>query len=108
MPKSSWPAGSPSLSSTAWHDANMRVRDVVKLGRIPHHSAFSNWSTHDDETVTAALQRVDMLDKSDQGWLSLSGGERQRVHIARALAQTPRKSCWMNRPTTWTFIIRCS
>jgi iron complex transport system ATP-binding protein len=49
-----------------------------------------------------------MLDKSDQGWLSLSGGERQRVHIARALAQTPRKSCWMNRPTTWTFIIRCS
>ena len=70
-------------------DANMRVRDVVKLGRIPHHSAFSNWSRHDDETVTAALQRVDMLDKSDQGWLSLSGGERQRVHIARALAQMP-------------------
>jgi len=70
-------------------DANMRVRDVVKLGRIPHHSAFSNWSTHDDETVTAALQRVDMLEKSAQGWLSLSGGERQRVHIARALAQTP-------------------
>ena len=70
-------------------DANMRVRDVVKLGRIPHHSPFSNWSKQDDETVTAALQRVDMLEKSDQGWLSLSGGERQRVHIARALAQTP-------------------
>jgi len=70
-------------------DANMRVRDVVKLGRIPHHSPFSNCSAHDDETVTAALQRVDMLEKSEQGWLSLSGGERQRVHIARALAQTP-------------------
>ncbi|MBK4783148.1 MAG: ABC transporter ATP-binding protein [Pantoea sp. Pent] len=70
-------------------DANMRVRDVVKLGRIPHHSPFSNWSAHDDETVTAALQRVDMLEKSEQRWLSLSGGERQRVHIARALAQTP-------------------
>lgn len=70
-------------------DANMRVRDVVKLGRIPHHSPFSNWSAHDDEAVIAALQRVDMLGKSDQGWLSLSGGERQRVHIARALAQTP-------------------
>jgi iron complex transport system ATP-binding protein len=70
-------------------EANMRVIDVVKLGRIPHHSAFSNWSTQDDETVTAALQRVDMLSKSEQGWLSLSGGERQRVHIARALAQSP-------------------
>jgi iron complex transport system ATP-binding protein len=62
---------------------------VVKLGRIPHHSPFSNWSAQDDETVTAALQRVDMLDRSEQGWMSLSGGERQRVHIARALAQTP-------------------
>ncbi|MFA9594483.1 ABC transporter ATP-binding protein [Citrobacter telavivensis] len=70
-------------------DANMRVRDVVKLGRIPHHSPFSNWSAHDDETVNAALQRVDMLEKCEQGWLSLSGGERQRVHIARALAQAP-------------------
>ncbi len=70
-------------------ESNMRVRDVVKLGRIPHHTAFSGWSTQDDETVYSALKRVDMLDKSDQGWLSLSGGERQRVHIARALAQVP-------------------
>src|SRR5471030_746608 len=70
-------------------EANMRVVDVVKLGRIPHHSPFSNWSTQDDETVTAALQRVDMLSKSEQGWQSLSGGERQRVHIARAIAQSP-------------------
>lgn len=70
-------------------EANMQVRDVVSLGRTPHHSAFSPWSQHDEETVTAALRRVDMLDKSHQGWLSLSGGERQRVHIARALAQTP-------------------
>lgn len=70
-------------------DANMRVRDVVKLGRIPHHSPFSNWSTEDDETISAALARVDMLEKSQQGWLTLSGGERQRVHIARALAQMP-------------------
>ncbi|ARJ43197.1 sugar ABC transporter substrate-binding protein [Pantoea alhagi] len=70
-------------------EANMRVRDVVKLGRIPHHSPFSSWSPRDDETVTEALQKVDMLKYSDRGWQSLSGGERQRVHIARALAQTP-------------------
>ncbi|HCH40463.1 MAG TPA: sugar ABC transporter substrate-binding protein [Enterobacter sp.] len=70
-------------------DANMRVRDVVKLGRIPHHSPFSGWTAQDDETVNQALKTVDMLHHSDQGWLSLSGGERQRVHIARALAQMP-------------------
>jgi iron complex transport system ATP-binding protein len=69
--------------------ANMRVRDVVKLGRIPHHSPFSSWHEKDEETITAALTRVDMLEKSDQGWLTLSGGEQQRVHIARALAQMP-------------------
>ncbi|MGC6389630.1 ABC transporter ATP-binding protein [Ewingella sp. S1.OA.A_B6] len=70
-------------------EANMRVVDVVKLGRIPHHTPFSNWSTQDHDTVTAALQRVNMLSKSEQGWQSLSGGERQRVHIARAIAQSP-------------------
>ncbi|YCH29231.1 ABC transporter ATP-binding protein [Erwinia sp. D4-22] len=70
-------------------EANMRVRDVVKLGRIPHHSPFSSWSREDDKIVDEALERVEMLQCSDRRWQSLSGGERQRVHIARALAQTP-------------------
>ncbi|MDR7342901.1 iron complex transport system ATP-binding protein [Pantoea alhagi] len=70
-------------------EANMSVRDVVKLGRIPHHSPFSSWNHEDDRVVDEALERVDMLKYHDRGWLSLSGGERQRVHIARALAQTP-------------------
>lgn len=70
-------------------DANIRVRDVVKLGRIPHHSPLSSWTPEDERIVNHALERVEMLDRSAQGWLSLSGGERQRVHIARALAQQP-------------------
>lgn len=70
-------------------DANIRVRDVVKLGRIPHHSPLSSWTPEDERIINDALERVEMLDRSDQGWLSLSGGERQRVHIARALAQQP-------------------
>jgi len=70
-------------------DSNIKVIDVVKLGRIPHHSPLSPWTHADDEIVTAALARVEMLDRQQQGWQSLSGGERQRVHIARALAQSP-------------------
>ncbi|EOE5507414.1 ABC transporter ATP-binding protein [Cronobacter sakazakii] len=73
----------------AMTDANIRVRDVVKLGRIPHHSPFSSWTHQDDEIVRQALERVDMFDRRDDGWQHLSGGERQRVHIARALAQSP-------------------
>jgi len=70
-------------------DANIRVGDVVKLGRTPHHSPFSSWTVADDHIVTEALERVEMADRRSQGWQSLSGGERQRVHIARALAQSP-------------------
>lgn len=88
-------------------EANMRVRDVVRLGRIPHHSPFSNWSAQDDEAITAALQRVAMLEKSEQGWLSLSGGERQRVHIARALAQSPSEIL-LDEPTNHLDIKACS
>ncbi|HGC6389071.1 TPA: ABC transporter ATP-binding protein [Cronobacter dublinensis] len=73
----------------AMTDANILVRDVVKLGRIPHHSPLSPWTRQDDEIVRQALARVDMLTRSDEGWQHLSGGERQRVHIARALAQSP-------------------
>lgn len=70
-------------------EANIRVRDVVKLGRIPHHSPLSSWTQEDEAIISAALERVEMRDRSEQGWQSLSGGERQRVHIARALAQSP-------------------
>ncbi|MGF3091135.1 ABC transporter ATP-binding protein [Cronobacter sakazakii] len=73
----------------AMTDANIRVRDVVKLGRIPHHSPLSSWTHQDDEIVRQALERVDMFDRRDDGWQHLSGGERQRVHIARALPQSP-------------------
>ena len=70
-------------------EASVRVLDVVKLGRIPHHSPLGGWTRTDDEAVAAALGRVGMMDRREQYWQSLSGGERQRVHIARALAQTP-------------------
>ncbi|MDB5614300.1 MAG: ferric enterobactin transporter ATP-binding protein [Devosia sp.] len=70
-------------------ESNVKVRDVVKLGRIPHHSPLGGWTRTDDEVVDAALERVGMSDRQQQYWQSLSGGERQRVHIARALAQAP-------------------
>ncbi|MCJ8517944.1 iron complex transport system ATP-binding protein [Pseudorhizobium tarimense] len=72
-------------------NANLRVIDVVKLGRFPHRSMFSGWSAADDTAVEEALARAGMVEKRHDLWQSLSGGEKQRIHIARALAQSPQE-----------------
>ncbi len=72
-------------------NVNLRVIDVVKLGRFPHRSMFSGWSETDEVAVEEALERAGMGEKRNDFWQSLSGGEKQRVHIARALAQSPRE-----------------
>jgi iron complex transport system ATP-binding protein len=69
----------------------LTVRDVVRLGRIPHRRAWSAPSPEDERAVTEALTRTGLVDRATQSWHTLSGGERQRVQIARALAQEPRE-----------------
>ncbi|AQS65972.1 ABC transporter ATP-binding protein [Streptomyces pactum] len=69
----------------------LTVRDVVRLGRIPHRRAWTPTSTADEEAVTDALERTALAGQADRLWHTLSGGERQRVQIARALAQRPRE-----------------
>ncbi len=72
-------------------NSNLKVIDVVKLGRFPHRSMFSGWSKADDDAVAQALERAGMTEKRHDRWQSLSGGEKQRAHIARALAQSPQE-----------------
>ena len=43
-----------------------------------------------DETATALLKRVDLLDKADAYPAQLSGGQKQRIAIVRALAMRPK------------------
>jgi len=69
-------------------DLSITVRDVVRLGRIPHAKMLGG----DDgggAAVADALAATGLLELQNRSWHTLSGGERQRTRIARALAQEP-------------------
>jgi iron complex transport system ATP-binding protein len=70
-------------------DVDVTVRDVVRLGRLPHRGMFRPDRAADDAAIAAALEHMELTDKADRLWRGLSGGERQRTQIARALAQEP-------------------
>lgn len=62
---------------------------VVGLGRIPHVSALSPYSSRDEKIVARSLEMVGLTGFERRRWADLSGGEQQRVQLARALAQEP-------------------
>ena len=66
------------------------VREIVHLGRIPQKGILERETHEDEQIVTQALERVDMLNFAEREYLTLSGGEKQRVLVARALAQQPK------------------
>ncbi|RSS32349.1 ABC transporter ATP-binding protein [Streptomyces sp. WAC08241] len=70
-------------------DSDLRVADVVGLGRTPFRDRWRGPDATDRAVVAAALDRVGLTALASRSWRALSGGERQRAHIARALAQQP-------------------
>jgi len=71
-------------------DFDFTVNDVVMMGRTPHKGLLEMDGPQDENIVTAALRRVNMLSFSERLYGTLSGGEKQRVLMARALAQQPK------------------
>lgn len=68
---------------------NLRVRDVVALGRIAHRSPFAAAGPADRAAIDAALGVTATAEFADRGIATLSGGERARVLLARVLAGEP-------------------
>ena len=71
-------------------DFALTVREIVTLGRTPHHVGFGGSNgAQDGHVVDAVLNRMGLNCFSNRSLGTLSGGERQRVMVARALAQEP-------------------
>ena len=66
----------------------LRVRDVVAIGRFPHHPWWEwNANAQDDAAIEHALRAVHFEAEAERLFSTLSSGERQRVWIAMGLAQ---------------------
>ena len=75
------------LAQEGGGEFDLRVRDVVLMGRTPHQTPFARDSEEDFRAVAQALQRTDTAALAGRMFSTLSGGEKQRVLMARALAQ---------------------
>jgi iron complex transport system ATP-binding protein len=66
---------------------NIKVREVVALGRFPHTNWMGSLADKDVKSVTEALEVTGMTSLADRNIDNISDGERQRTLIARSLAQ---------------------
>ncbi|MEJ8561642.1 ABC transporter ATP-binding protein [Yoonia sp. GPGPB17] len=67
----------------------LSVREIISLGRTPHHKGFGGADTHDMTVIDKVITMLDLTGLEHRDFGTLSGGERQRVMVARALAQEP-------------------
>jgi iron complex transport system ATP-binding protein len=64
----------------------LSVREVVRLGRLPHIAPLRGPTPEDEAAIESAMARTDVTAFADRALTTLSGGERARVLLARALA----------------------
>ncbi|MDA3778914.1 MAG: ABC transporter ATP-binding protein [Bacteroidales bacterium] len=67
--------------------ANLKVFDLVALGRFPHTNWFGKIREIDKYKIENALELVGMSSYRNKNITEISDGERQRVMIARTIAQ---------------------
>jgi len=68
---------------------NMRVEELVALGRFPHTNWIGRLQPADRQIINESIESVGMSHLAGRSLFKLSDGEKQRAMIARALAQDP-------------------
>lgn len=66
---------------------NIRVSDVIALGRFPLTNWIGTLTAEDEEAVSKALEDTELKHLAGRSIDNISDGERQRTLIARSLAQ---------------------
>jgi len=75
------------ISTEIINVSNMRVYDLVALGRFPHTNWIGKIDSMNHEFITHSIESTGMSSFSTRFISELSDGERQRTMIARLLAQ---------------------
>lgn len=73
----------------AAHPGDLRVEQVVELGRLPYTNWLGALSEQDRRAVGWAMDQANAAGLAERNFGELSDGERQKVMVARALAQEP-------------------
>ncbi len=69
---------------------DMKAREIVEMGRIPHTGLFGQLSEEDEKHVDEAFECLGISHLKDRMFYSMSGGERQMVYVAKVFAQEPQ------------------
>ena len=75
------------VSTESVHIQNLRVEDLVTLGRFPYANWFGRLTREDIGIIGDAIEHTGIQNLRNKPVHKLSDGERQKVMIARALAQ---------------------
>ncbi|MEL6642744.1 MAG: ABC transporter ATP-binding protein [Pseudomonadota bacterium] len=76
----------------------MRVRDLVALGRYSHRAAFRPLSAQDTTAINAAIRATDLDALAERPLGALSGGQLQRSWLAMVVAQEA-PAIFLDEPT---------
>lgn len=75
------------VSTEAVHVQNLRVMELVSMGRFPYTNWFGKLTRFDHDIIDDSIEQTGISHLMEKPVYQLSDGERQKVMIARALAQ---------------------